>query len=155
MQTARRPRKIGKLARGGIAAVEAAIVIPFFLLLYLAAMDVGQFANCYQKVSDASREGARTAARFGTSDVSSVETAVLDYLGDMFPNVSESVLNSAVEVTVRNSAGTVTGGNLGLTSTGSQVEVEVSLQYDLVRWISGLKMLGGWDVQAIAVMRRE
>jgi len=156
MQTTRRQRrKIGKSARSGVAAVEAAIVIPLFLVLFLGAVDAGQFANCYQKVSDASREGARTAARFGTSDVSSVETAVLDYLGDMFPGVSESTLSSAVQVTVRNSGGAITGSNLGSTSTGSQVAVEVSLQFDSVRWISGLQILGGWNVQATAMMRRE
>lgn len=156
MQTASRlRRKLGKLARRGVAAVEAAILLPLFIVLFLGTMDVGQFANCYQKVSDASREGARTAARSGTSDVSSVETAVLDYLGDMFPNVSESTLRSAVQVTVRNSSGTVTGSDLGSTSTGSRVDVEVSLQFDSVRWISGLQILGGWNVQATGMMRRE
>lgn len=156
MQTARRQRrKIGNSARRGVAAVEAAILIPLFIVLFLGAMDMGQFANCYQKVSDASREGARTAARFGTSDVSTVETAVLEYLGDMFPRVSESTLSSAVQVTVRNSGGTITGSDLGSTSTGSQVDVEVSLQFDSVRWISGLQILGGWNVQATGMMRRE
>jgi Flp pilus assembly protein TadG len=156
MKIARRPRrKIGKSARRGVAAVEASILIPLFIVLFLGAMDAGQFANCYQKVSDASREGARTAARFGTTDVSSVETAVLDYLGDMFPGVSESTLSSAVQVTVRNSGGTITGSQLGSTGTGSQVDVEVSFQFDSIRWISGLQILGGWNVQATGTMRRE
>ncbi len=148
-------RKTGTLPRRGVVTVEAAVVLPLFFLLFVGAMDMGQFANCYQKVSDASREGARTAARFGTSDVADVETAVLNYLGDMFPNVPESTLNLDVQVTVRNSTGPITGSKLGSTGTGSQVEVEVLLPFDSVRWISGLKILGGWNIQATAIMRRE
>ncbi len=155
MQTMETRRRIGTSPRKGIATVEAAIVLPLFFLLFVGAMDAGQFANCYQKVSDASREGARTAARFGTSEVASVEAAVLNYLGDMFPNVPESTLKLAVQVTVRNASGVITGSKLGSTSTGSQVEVEVQLPFDSVRWISGLQILGGWNVQATAVMRRE
>ena len=64
-------------------------------------------------------------------------------------------MSSAIQVTVRNSVGAITGSDLGSTSTGSQVEVEVQLPFDSVRWISGLQILGGWNVQATAVMRRE
>lgn len=87
--------------------------------------------------------------------MASVETAVFDYLEDMFPGVSKSTLDSAVQVKVRNSGGTLVGGALGSTGSGSQLEVEVSLQFDSVRWISGVPILGGWNVQATAMMRRE
>ena len=44
--------------RGGSAAVECAIVAPLLTLLVLGTIDVGQYANVYQKVSDASARGA-------------------------------------------------------------------------------------------------
>ena len=143
-------------ARRGVAAVEAALVTPILVILFLGAVDAGQFANCYQKVSDASREGARVAARFRTSNATTVETVVLDYLRDVFPAVPDATLTAATQVTVRNSAGTViTGSDLGSITTGAQVELEVSLQFDSVRWMSGLPILGGRTVSTTTVMRRE
>jgi Flp pilus assembly protein TadG len=60
--TNRKPRALKSLLRNGIAAVECAIVAPLLVLLLLGAIDLGQYVNVYQKVSDASRAGARIAA---------------------------------------------------------------------------------------------
>ena len=142
--------------RRGAAAVETAVVAPLLVLLFLGAVDAGQYANCYQKVSDASREGARFAARFEVADAAQVETAVLDYLADRFPSVTESTLRSDSQVTLRDANGAViTGSGLELIDSGVPVEVIVSLPFDTVRWIGGLQILGGRSVQVASVMRRE
>ena len=136
--------------------METAVVLPLIIALILGVVDGGQFANCHQKISDASREGARYAAKFETTNASEVEAAVLAYLSDMFPSVPEATLRSGTTVIVRNAAGdTVIGTELGSLRTGYPVEVEVSLQFDSVRWISGLRFLGGRTVQAATAMRRE
>ncbi len=136
--------------------METAVVLPLLIMLILGAVDAGQFANCHQKISDACREGARYAAQFETTSVSQVETVVLVYLGDMFPGVSEATLRSGTTVIVRNAVGnTITGSELGSVGTGNLVEVEVTLQFNSVRWISGLPFLGGRTVQAATAMRRE
>jgi Flp pilus assembly protein TadG len=139
-----------------VAAVEAALVTPILVVLSLGAVDAGQFANCYQKVSDASREGARVAARFRTNDVATVEAVVRTYLQEMFPGVPEATLTAATQITVRDSSGNViTGATLGSLGTGAQVELEVSMQFDLVRWMNAIPVLGGRTVTTTTMMRRE
>ncbi len=149
-----RSRRIS--SRDGAAAVECAIAAPLLTLLLLGAIDVGQFANVYQKVSEASREGARVAARYDTLTTSEVETAVMDYLEEASPGVSPSTLAGATVVTVSDSTGTpIPAGNLASVATGSQLRVQVTLQYDPVRWFGGFKGLDGSEVAATAMMRRE
>jgi Flp pilus assembly protein TadG len=143
-------------SRRGVVAVETAVVAPLLVLLFLGAVDMGQYANCYQKVSDAAREGARFAARFEVSDASQVETTVMEYLEDRFPGISESTLQGASQVTLRDENGKViTGSDLGIIESGAPVEVNVRLQYNAVRWIGGLEILADRDVQITSVMRRE
>ena len=136
--------------------METAVVAPLLVLLFLGSVDMGQYANCYQKVSDAAREGSRFAARFEVSDASQVESTVMEYMEDRFPGISESTLQQASQVTVRDENGNViTGGNLGMIESGAPVEVNVRLEYNAVRWIGGLKFLADRDVQITSVMRRE
>src|SRR5687768_3502192 len=101
----RKSRRRPSVSRRGAAAVECAIIAPLLTLLLLGAIDVGQYANMYQKVSDASRHGARVAAKYGTTTTAQVEAAVMDYLEQACPNVGDGTLDSATTVTVMNSAG--------------------------------------------------
>jgi len=136
--------------------VECAILAPLLTLLVLGGIDVGQFANVYQKVSDASREGARVAARYGTKNQSEVTAAVLTYLEQASPGVPPATIASATNVTVTDSAGNaIPNGNLSGTSTGSQIRVRVTLQYDQVRWIGGVSGLDGSQIVSMTGMRRE
>jgi Flp pilus assembly protein TadG len=140
----------------GTAAVECAIVLPLLTLLVLGAIDVGQYGNVYQKVSDASRAGARVAARHDTAATSSVESAVRDYLREVSPGTSGSTLASAVQVTVTDGTGnSVPAGNLSQVASGSQLSVSVRVQYDPVRWINGFKGLDGSEIASTTLMRRE
>jgi Flp pilus assembly protein TadG len=143
-------------SRRGIAAVECAIVVPLLALLVLGAIDVGQYANVYQKVSDASREGARVAVQYETLTKSQVETAVLSYLEGVFPNVPLSVLASATSIAVTDSGGNpISGGDMTSVASGAPVSVSVTVRFDLIRWISHLQFLNGSDVTLTTAMRRE
>jgi Flp pilus assembly protein TadG len=142
--------------RRGAAAVECAILVPILTLLLLGAIDVGQFANVYQKISDASREGARLAARYGTKTTSEVESGVRSYLTKVAGGGSGSALAAAANVTVSDSTGNpIPGGDLEKSASGSQIRVRVSLMYDPVRWIGGFKGLDGSEISAMSMMRRE
>jgi Flp pilus assembly protein TadG len=141
--------------RGGSAAVECAIVAPLLTLLVLGTIDVGQYANVYQKVSDASRAGARFAARYSTQNTSAVVSAARDYLKDVSTGGS-SALASAAQITVTDGSGNpVPSGNLQQYSTGSPLKVTVQVQYDPVRWIDGFKGLDGVTISSTTMMRRE
>lgn len=142
-----------KRQRSAVAAVECAIVLPLLTLLVLGAIDAGQFANVYQKVSDASREGARAAARYGTETTSQVKTTVMSYLAEVSNGNS---LAAAAQVTITDASGNpIPGGDLTKAVSGSQIRVRVSLMYDPVRWIDGVKGLDGRQIATTTMMRRE
>ena len=105
MQLSRnKTRKRRRFDRRGSAAVECAFVAPLLTLLVLGAIDVGQYANVYQKVSDASRAGARFAVRYETQNTSAVEAAVRTYLSDVSGGES-STLASTAQITIVDAAG--------------------------------------------------
>ncbi len=138
--------------RRGAACVEFAVLSPILLILILGIIDVGQFVNVGQSVSNASREGARVAARQTTTNVSAVQTAVSDYLTDMHPNLP----SSAVQVTVAVASGSpIVGAGLAAVATGSSISVQVVVQFDPVRWMNGFTFLNGRTLTKATVSRRE
>jgi Flp pilus assembly protein TadG len=152
----KKPESQQPSTRQGIAAVECAIVAPLLIVLVLGAVDIGQYANVYQKVSDASREGARAAVQNETLTSSQVSTCVMNYLQTAFPKVPPSTLASAASVSVANAAGNaIAGGDLTSISSGSQVSVTVKLKFDPIRWISHLQILKGRELAVTTIMRRE
>lgn len=140
--------------RRGASAVELAIVAPILLTLLIGAVEIGQFYNVWQKISNASREGARVASKYSTSGSLEVENSVEGYVLDAFSGVPESTIRSALRTTVRDSSG---GRITDLTSVGfgSQLSVEVSLEFGAVNWIQGIAALDDQLVTSTTVMRRE
>jgi Flp pilus assembly protein TadG len=137
--------------RRGVACVEFAVVCPILLLLFLGIVEVGQFANIGHAVSNASREGARIAARQSTTNVSKVQTAVINYLTDTYPNLP----TSAVQVSVSSTGNPVTGGGITAVPTGAPISVQVVVQYDPARWLNALPLLDGRALTRSTVTRRE
>jgi len=125
-------------------------------LLVLGAIDMGQYANVHQKVSNASREGARVAAKHNTATTTQVQAAVMDYLEDASAGTSPATLASATQVTVTDALGSpITGGDLTKLATGSEISVRVKLQYSLLRWIAVFGWLDGQEIVTTSVMLRE
>lgn len=147
----RRAAGRAQVHRRGTACVELAVLSVLLVLILLGIIDVGQYVNLGQTVSNASREGARIAARQTTVNVSKVETAVLNYLTNLHPNLP----TSAVQVSVANAGGPIAGGNITATATGSPISVQVAVQFDQARWIKGLPLLSGLIVTNTTVTRRE
>jgi len=142
--------------RRGTAAVEFAVLAPVLILVVLGTIDVGQFVNLGQIVSNASREGARTASRDTTLTVSEVQSAVQNYLATAFPAVPTSSWSTALQVNVTDGYGNpISGGDLTTISSGGRISVQVVLTFDTVRWSRGFAGLDGRSLRAITVMRRE
>jgi Flp pilus assembly protein TadG len=136
--------------------VECAVLTPLLTLLLLGAIDVGQYANVHQKVSDASRAGARLAARHDAATTSEVQAVVMSYLAESSPGVPSPTLAAATVVEVTDSSGgVIPGGNIKSVSAGAGIKVRVALQYDSVRWLGIVTHLDGSTVEAATMMRRE
>lgn len=154
-KTRARSAALGK-GRRGVATIEMAVALPILTLLFLGAVDVGQYANVGQAVCNSSREGARLAARYDTLNVSEVQSAVLGYLADSIPNVPSDTLAAAVQVKVRDANGNdVLSGDMAKITTGERLSVEVVLQFDTVRWLSLTNWMQGRTLSTRTVMRRE
>jgi hypothetical protein len=64
----------------GSVAVEFAIMLPVLMLLVLGAMDLGHRYYIQYLASNASREGARYAAKYTATNVSPSSGAISDYV---------------------------------------------------------------------------
>ena len=143
-------RSMKRLARRGVAAVECAVLAPFLVLIVFATIDVGQFVNFSQNVSNASRVGARKATRPDMLTVSQVDDAVKSYLAAL------AVPNDAIQVTVADGNGAIlSSGNLASIPSGQAVSVRVTAQFAAVRWISVFVPLDGAAASATTLMRRD
>ncbi len=142
--------------RRGAAVVEFACVLPLLILIVLGTIGAGQFVNVAQIVTNASREGARQAARTAVTNESDVESAVQGFLAEAFPGVPTGDLNAALTVEVLDSAGTaIVGGDLTTISSGSSFSVQVTFEFDTVQWIAGSPIFSGQSIQTETMMRRE
>jgi Flp pilus assembly pilin Flp len=125
--------------RRGAAAVEFALVAPIFFLLVMGMIEVGRAVMVQQILTNAAREGARQATLDGmTAD--DVTGAVNTYL-------SNSTMPAATV--------TFPQGYPENVSFGDPVAVEVSLSFSQVSWLASPMYLGGKNLSAQSVMRRE
>lgn len=138
-------------ARRGAVAVEMAVITPVILLLTCCSVDVAQFINSAQLVSNASREGARKACRFDTLAVAEIEQTVLSYLSN-----AADIPSSAVQVRVVDAYGSTIGtGQLPSVESGDAIGVRVNLTYDAIRWTNWLAILDGSINSSTTFARRE
>jgi Flp pilus assembly protein TadG len=159
-------RRCQNRARRGTATVEFAVVALPLLILLLGAVDVGQYINTSQAVTNAAREAARRAAQRTTRSETDVRAAALDYLDHCFPRVGRENLDAALSVSVNAwkrgdfdnnpwTFDTTQPASLANASTGQPVEVEVGLAFNSVRWLHGPGFAADRTFAATTVMRRE
>jgi Flp pilus assembly protein TadG len=123
------------MSRRGAAVVEAALLTPLLLIVTMGAIEIGQYINVAQTLTNASRVGGRLACRDAVENVSDVEDAVLQYVASSFPRLTTAQVQSAVVVTVHRANGTrLYGNDLGTIETGEQLYVSVSLDFSAVKW---------------------
>ena len=119
--------------------MEFAVVAPIFLLLVFGMIEYGRMVMVQQVITNASREGARRAVLDGTSN-SDVVTTVDSYLQ------SGSIDGATV---------TVTPTNPEDAEFGDPVTVTIDVGFSQVSWLPSPMYLGGKNLTATTVMRRE
>jgi Flp pilus assembly protein TadG len=130
--------------RRGAAAVEFAVVAPVLIMLVFGMIEFGRAIMVQQVIVNASREGARTAVIEGASlaDVNGAITAQLD---------AATIADRTIAFRVNGS--TVSDPTVG--SAGDSVSVDISVNYADITWLPSPSYLGGTQLQATSVMRRE
>jgi Flp pilus assembly protein TadG len=113
-----------KRRRQGQALVEFALIVPIFLLLVLGVFEFGRAWNVYQVLTDAAREGARTAVLARSTITADTVAAKINN------NLQSAALDTAAAVK------TFTG----FKTPGGSTTVTIQYPYQL-RWIQSLM---GW-----------
>ena len=157
--------------RKGASAVEAGLMLPVLVVITFGAIDIAQFINSGQVISNTCREGARVASRNSTETVQEVEDRVLEYIGGAIPQLTEEERASAVTIQVRQVAETtVTGedgeevttrtytqipnGDLTSVESGDAISVIVQFDYSSIRWIRWLSGPGFSQHEVETICRR-
>ena len=139
--------------RRGIAAVEAAVVLPVIVLLTFGFIEIGYLVDSYHILHDAARQGARAAVGPENSNAE-VQAAVLSSL-----NNSISVDSNAV--TVRISKLDSVGEedyqvmNLSANEQGQAIRVTVTVDYAEFRPPSSILGTGSGPLISSVVMQRQ
>ena len=120
----RGPRRTTAPSRRGATAVELALVLPVFLMLVFALIEMGRMVMLQQALTNAAREGCRTAVLATTTSGEQVEAAVRDYLRPVMSNAS-----SADEVRV------MVPAEVGTAATGTDLTVAVEVNFADETWL--------------------
>ena len=125
--------------RRGAAVVELAFTAPILFLLCFGMIDVGRAVMVQNLITNAARDGARTAVLDGAT-AGAIETQVEAYLASS--TISEAVV-------------TVSPNPLTTANLGDPVSVTVEVPFDSVSWLPSSMYFQGSNLQATVVMRRE
>jgi Flp pilus assembly protein TadG len=138
-----------RLSRRGTAAVEFAVVAPLLMLLVFGMVEYGRLVMVQQVLTNASREGARTAILAG-SNADSVQRLVVDYCEAAGVRIvpSDVQIQSAERVTL----------DPAVAVPGVPVRVVVGGDFRDVSWLPVSAFLGDRmdrRLSAETVMRKE
>jgi len=128
--------------RRGAAAVEFAVVAPVLFLMVFGMIEYGRAVMVQQIMTNAAREGARSAVLDGATS-SDVTTRVVDYLHG-------GGIASAAATHV-----TIDPSNPASAGYGDPVTVTVTIPFNQVSWLGTPMYLNNRSLTAVAVMRRE
>jgi Flp pilus assembly protein TadG len=130
--------------RRGTAAIEFALVAPVFFLLVFGLIELGRMVMVQQALTNAAREGCRTATLATTQSNTEVESTIRNFLNSVMHNASSA---DEVRVTVPS--------ELASTAAGTDLTVAVEVDYADVSWLP-LQYLGlNPTIAAQQVGRRE
>jgi len=113
-----------QVLRSGVVTVEFALVAPVFLLLVFAVFEFARMMMVQQSLTNAAREGCRTAVLATTINSADVDKAVRDFLKATTSLASSS---DKVRVTVPT--------NLANCATKTELTVAVEVDYIDVTWV--------------------
>ena len=145
-----RTERVAERTRRGAAAVEFAVVVPFFLILVFGMIDFGRAMMISQVIQNASREGARLASTDGATG-QMVTDRVNSYLnGALGLSPGEITTNISVEAGLDNPAPTAVAN----ASPGDQCTVQVLVPYNQIA-IFKIDYFSNAKLRGYASMRRE
>lgn len=129
--------------RRGQALVEFALIVPMLLLLVLGIVEFGRAWNVYQTLTDATRQGARTAVLARTSiDADTVS----------------AVANQIMAAAALDTASATKTLSAGFKVSGQYTTLTISYPYTL-QWVSGLMSWTGaqasFNMNSTATFRNE
>ncbi len=124
--------------RRGVAAVEFAIVAPLFFLLIIGIIEISRAMMVQQVLINASRVGARRAITMSSSE-QAVTDAVNEYVNGM------GVSGVDIEVSP----------NPATAAAGQAITVDVDIPFEQVSWLPAPWFMGGKNLAASSVMRKE
>ena len=136
-----KPCGLFRKQRRGAAAVEFAVVAPVFFLLVFGMIEYGRMVMVQQIITNAAREGTRTAVLDG-STTSGTKTAAINAM-------------AAGNITITTSNVTVTPDPPSNAAYGDPVTVTVSVPFSQVSWLPSPMYLGSKTMTASTTMRRE
>jgi Flp pilus assembly protein TadG len=129
----------GGRARRGQALVEFALVLPLLLMLVIGVFEFGRAYNVYQVITDAAREGARTAV---VADPSTTQDSVL------------TTIRNALGRAGLNSSSATIGLTGWRTGTGTPATVTIQFPYTFV-FLRPFTRLAPITLQTAFSMRNE
>jgi len=123
IQTSRR-RSTGR--RRGATTVEFAIIAPMFFMFVLGVVEFSRMMMLQHSMTNACREGCRTAILASTDDTTDVDASVRAYLNS---TISDSIVSNTekVRVTVPES--------LASLAPGTDLTVAIEIDYADVSWL--------------------
>ena len=141
-----------KRNKRGVATVEAALVLPFVVVLVFGYIEIGWYVNSLQILHDATRQGARAAVLLENTNAD-VQAAVVESLTNSI-NVDPNAV--AVQIWKLNSQGQSEYQvmNLGENENGEAILVTVTIDYSEFRPPSNFMGLAPLDLNSSAVMQR-
>ncbi len=119
--------------------VEFAVVAPVFFLLVFGMIEYGRMVMVQQVLVNASREGARVGV-LDNATAADVEERVNTYL------TSANINGATITLDPSDPSSAPAGGSFSVT---------VSVPFNQVSWLPGPLFLGGRQLTATTVMRRE
>lgn len=111
--------------RRGVSSIEFALVAPVFFLVVFGLIENGRMLMLQHALTNAAREGCRTAGLASSVNASDVETAVRDHLKPTLGNTASDT--SKVRVTVP--------GTFADVSSETDLAVAVEVDYADASWL--------------------
>ncbi len=134
-----RPQRSRRRTRGA-AVVEFAIVAPVFVLFVFGLVEYGRMVMVQQVITNATREGARSAVVEGATEQDAKDTVVEFCTAAGIPATEQSVSVSA---------------DPQAAAVGDPITVSVSVPYASVSWLPAPMYLANKQLAASTAMRKE
>jgi len=136
-----RKRHTQTRTRRGAALVEFACTVPVLFLLIFGAVEFGRIMMVKNALTNAAREGCRSAVLATTLDRNKIDAAVLRYLTGI---ISDGDVRIDIDPT-----------NFDNITTETAVTVDVSVRYADVSWLPVDSLVGATELHATSTQRRE